>query len=115
MKWKYSFHHAWDENRTDWAEAFVRPNDADDTVASLWVTVVCAPADSSFGREDIDADLVVDARDFTQSEFLHYVTVWLREQGMTVTELVPATLEDFAGTHAHADFLIHLRRTANPS
>jgi hypothetical protein len=55
-----------------------------------------------------DADLVVNARDFTRPEFLGWVEVWLRAKGFTVTELVHAPLSEFAGTHPHADVLIRL-------
>jgi len=132
VTWKYWIHHAWPEERTQWAEAFVRPADPTYAGESLWVTIDCVDTaattpptpekDSETLRlwlcdrpyrvaengEAGDTDLAVNARDFTRSEFLGWVEVWLRAKGFTVTELVHAPLSDFAGTHPHADFLIRL-------
>lgn len=130
MRWKYCIHHTWPEERTDWAEAFVRPDDDKPVPESLWVTIDClGPAfDASASADEDgamlrrwlggrpyavaehgeagDSDLVVNARDFTKAEFLGWIEVWLRAKGFTVSELVPAPLDEFAGTHAHADMLI---------
>lgn len=134
MRWKYWIHHTWPEERTGWAEAFVRPDDPTYAGQSLWVTIDCLgePPDEnpkstlSERYEDLrtwlgdhpyrvtesgemgDADLVVNALDFTKAEFLEWVKVWLRAKGLPATELVPALLEEFAGTHPHADLLAHL-------
>jgi hypothetical protein len=133
VRWKYWIHHAWPEERTQWAEAFVRPEDPTYTGDSLWVTIDCVetaqgktnsaldeesenlrqwlgdrPYRVAANGEAGDADLVVKARDFTRSEFLGWVEVWLRAKGFAVTELVHAPLSDFASTHPHADFLIRL-------
>ena len=95
MKWKYWIHHTWPEERTQWAEALVRPEDPTYTGESLRVTIDCvetAPAaptstldeESETHRQWLgdrpyrvadngeagDADLVVNARDFTKPEFL---------------------------------------------
>jgi hypothetical protein len=109
VRWKYWIHHTWPEPRTQWAEAFVRPDDPNYTGESLWVTIDAA------GHADAgDSDFVIDAPDFTQAEFLDGIKAWLRAKGLAASELVPARLEDFAGTHPHADFLIQLRsRTAS--
>ena len=121
MRWKYRLHHTWaPDERMDWAEAFVRPHDPTYTGASLWVTIDCArdeklrawlgnhpyrvPEEGEAG----DSDLVVNARDFSKPEFLHWVEVWLRAKGLDASGLVEAPLSDFAGTHPHADFLIRL-------
>jgi len=134
VRWKYSIHHTWPDERTRWAEAFVRPEDPTYTGESLWVTIDCVetvtgtatnpmldeeseklrqwlgdrPYRVADGGEAGDSDLVVNASNFTKPEFLRWVEVWLRAKGHTVTELVHAPLSDFAGTHPHADFLIRL-------
>ena len=112
MNWKYFIHHTWPEERTEWAEAFVRPDDPAYTGDSLWVTIDCRDLGREpfrvVDRQDDDADLLVNARDFTRAEFLEWMKVWLRAKGFTVTDLVPAALEEFVGTHAHADFLFRL-------
>jgi hypothetical protein len=136
MRWKYCIHHTWPEERTEWAEAFVRPDDDTSPAHSLWVTIDClgSASDASDSaneeRETLrrwlgdrpyavpengeagDSDLVVNARDFTKAEFLDWIGVWLRAKGFTVSALVPAPLDEFAGTHAHADVLIALMKKA---
>jgi hypothetical protein len=133
MRWTYCIHHAWPEERTEWAEAFVRPDDAGE---SLWVSIDClgsafdASASADEGEamlrrwlgdrpyavpehgEAGDSDLVVNARDFTKNEFLNWIEVWLGAKGFTVSELVPVPLDEFAGTHPHADMLIALTKKA---
>ena len=52
-----------------------------------------------------DSSMVVPTRDFTRAEFLEWVKVWLREQGLPVTDLVSAPLEELSETHPHADLL----------
>jgi hypothetical protein len=133
VRWKYWIHHEWPEERTPWAEAFVRPDDPTYSGESLWVTIDCvettpaAMTDSTDERSETlrrwlgdrpyrvadngeagDTDLVIQARDFSKCEFLGWVQVWLRSKGFTVTELVHAPLSDFAGTHPHADVLLRL-------
>ena len=138
MTWKYRLLHTWPEERTPWAEAFVRPDDPAYQGQSLWVTIDClgdpSPEVAEASRpEELrvwvgdrayrvadngemgDSDLVVNARDFTQAEFVEWIKVWLHAKGLSVTNLVAAPLEEFAGTHPHADLLAHLtqRYTTN--
>lgn len=131
MTWKYRIMHSWPAERTQWAEAFVRPDDPAYGGQSLWVTIDCLgervaeaeepnrydelrawlgdrPFRVAENREMGDSDLVVNARDFTEAEFLEWIKVWLRAKGLAVTRLVAAPLEEFAGTHPHADLLAHL-------
>lgn len=134
MRWKYWIHHTWPDERTSWAEAFVRPDDPTYAGQSLWVTIDCLgepPVESpkstlrerydescnwlgdhpyrvAESEEMGDADLVVNALDFTKAEFLDWVKVWLRAKGLPAAELVPAPLEEFEGTNPQADFLAHL-------
>jgi hypothetical protein len=79
-----------------------------DCVEAASGTTTNPALDEESDGEAGDADLVVNARDFTMPEFLGWVEVWLRAKGFAVTELVHAPLSDFASTHPHADFLIRL-------
>jgi hypothetical protein len=129
VTWKYCLHHTWPDGPRGWAEAFVRPDDPS-SAESLWVTIDCVGAVEEESQrsqrlhawlgdrpyrvaedgEAGDSDVIVNAAEFTQAEFLEWVKVWLRAKGFDVTDLVAAPLEEFAGTHSHADLLVQLTR-----
>jgi hypothetical protein len=52
-----------------------------------------------------DSDMLVAAASFTREEFIEWVLVWFREQGIRAHRLVSASLEDFTGRHEHANLL----------
>lgn len=133
MRWKYCIHHEWPEERTTWAEAFVRPDDPAYTGQSLWVTIDCIgefpagtrsasseehetlrnwlgdrPYRVAENGEQGDTDLLVNATDFTQAQFVDWTKVWLNDKRLAATELISAPMKEFEGTHSHADLLAHL-------
>jgi hypothetical protein len=133
MKWRYYIHHEWpDGERRKWAELFILPDDSSYDGEALWVTIDCvgeAPGDDSdedtikryqkaqkklgdssyciiTEADDMgDTNMIVAASNFSKDEFLEWVKVWIKAQGLPVSELISAPLEQFIGRHQHADFL----------
>jgi hypothetical protein len=53
MRWKYWIHHTWPDERTRWAEAFVRPEDPNSTGESLWLTIDCVETVAGTGTNSM--------------------------------------------------------------
>lgn len=139
MNWKYYMMHVWPKGeRWTWAEVFILPDDPAYEGEALWLTIDCVGASppGSDHAHDIDwhiralaklgesshaivskaddlgdSDMIVAANDFSVDEFLGWVKVWIKEQAIEISKLIPAPLEDFIGRHRHADLLHSLTKS----
>lgn len=135
MDWKYYIMHEWpDGERFTWGEAFLLPDDPTYDGAAVWLTFRCIGDSSLFDDEDGkqwhekalrklagrshyvvgedddlgDSDLIVAPADFSHDEFMNWVEVWIKAQGLSFDRLIPAPLDDFTGRSDHADLLKEL-------
>src|SRR5439155_21764974 len=54
-------------------------------------------------------DMLIRLTDFSKEELLDWVRVWLRENGLPVTNLVEGSASDFRGKAFHADLVSRFR------
>jgi hypothetical protein len=122
MRWKYYIPHLWEAERQVWEDVYLLPaNDAYDKPA-LWLTIDglgdAAKPEHGSERPEFQADalrklgdlpyfidgtdMVVRMDDFSMTELLDWVRVWLRENGLPVTALVEGSVEEFKGKAFHA-------------
>jgi len=134
VDWKYHIIHEWSEERCQWAELLLLPDDAIYKGEALWVTIDCLGSfdpENEVDKEDkewyykalqkladqdywvreegsdfpCDSDMIIKAKNFTRDEFLYWVSIWIKEKALPITELVAAPIEDFVGIHSQADLI----------
>jgi len=132
MKRKYYIPAEWNpDERHTWEDVWVMPDDENYEGESIWLTVDSLTSAAEYLQEEerpvpqveigqfsIDsADILVGAKDFSKEELLHWVEVWLKESGFSVSELIEATFEDLKNTNdearATAQALEALRKETN--
>jgi hypothetical protein len=135
MDWKYYIMHEWpDGQRRLWGELFLLPDDPSYDGHAVWLTFECVGDTPRLNDEDGkqwheeavrklagcshyvvhedddlgDSDLIVASADFTRDEFMNWVEVWIKAQGLSLDRLISAPLDDFTGRSDHADLLKEL-------
>jgi hypothetical protein len=130
VDWKYFIPHIWEGERQVWEDVYLLPVGGRYDGQALWLTIdaLGKAEDSAVGAIDVDdraealrklgdrsyhidgTDMLVRQEDFTKAEMLEWVRVWLRDNGLPVSELIEAPLEEFQGRAQHADLIAEFRK-----
>jgi hypothetical protein len=131
MRWKYFIPHVWNRTRQAWEDIYLLPADELYKGQALWLTVDAlgdrTNVEHGTDREEFQvealkklgdrpylidgADMIVRSADFSMDELLDWVRIWLRENRLTVTDLVEASVEEFSGKAFHADLMLRTPET----
>ncbi len=126
MRWKYYIPHIWNQATTLWEDVYLLPDVEPKPPRSIWLTVdaVGTPEDGieeyerkrgELGDRDFlisDSDrtnMLVRGDSFTKEKLLHWASIWLKDSGFPVTELIEGSAQDFAGTNSHAEIVAALK------
>lgn len=125
MDWKYYIPHSWDHQRQVWEDVYLLPIDGRYDGKAIWLTIDALGNAEEAGHDSGQAairsealrklgncqyhidgtDMLIRAEDFSKEEFLDWVRVWLRENGLPVTGLTEGSAEEFQGKAFHADLV----------
>jgi hypothetical protein len=109
MIWRYYTPHLWEEGRQVWEDVYLLPDDPAYTEDAIWLTIDSLGFYQDEARREAEAklggasyriegtDMIVATEDFSQSQLLEWVRIWIEHHNMPVTELMVGEYEAFRG------------------